>query len=155
MPKENDCRPAIVFPRLDPSESFEGREYWSRHWWEIQHVSDENTNSATDNKSVDVNTHDADGLVAISYDTLIQTARGCASQIRALLDKLSSNGKHGNCQPIVGLAIPEGPLLPLSVLTLHMIQLRYYNTTDTLNRVPIILPLDPDEPAHRLCQILE
>jgi len=146
---------AIVFPRVDPDSTFEGSEYWPAH-----------ANASSSNGPYDG--HDGGTSIdpsinAISYPALSTRARRCANRIESQLDELRgnkdgiANGRRADSQPIVAIAVPEGPFLPLAVLALHMIQLRHYDssTISSLAQVPILLPIDPDEPLHRMCQILE
>ena len=89
-------------------------------------------------------------------------------------------GSRGR-QPVVAVAVPEGPLLVLAVVAVHLLQLRRWarwaedgdgdggdggdgdgeGDGDCHGEggppppPPILLPLDPDEPQQRLAQILE
>ena len=141
---------AIVFPCTDPGSTDEVREYWPAHALPpigpLEHGA-----------SIDAS------INAISYQALKGRARRCANRIESLLDNLRGtlDTSIGDCsadsQPIVAIAIPEGPALPTAVLALHMIQMRHYksNSTSSPSKVPILLPIDPEEPLHRLRQILE
>ena len=141
---------AIVFPCTDPDSTAEVREYWPVH---TLPPSGPHEHGVSIDAPID----------AISYSALNERARRCANRIESQLDGL--RGKRDtsidDCsavsQPIVAIAIPEGPALPTAVLALHMIQMRHYksNSTSSLSKVPILLPIDPDEPLHRLRQILE
>jgi acyl-coenzyme A synthetase/AMP-(fatty) acid ligase len=54
-----------------------------------------------------------------------------------------------NTQPIVAISIPEGPYLPLSVLSVFAL-----NVSSDQDKAPIMLPLDPDEGTDRLFHML-
>lgn len=134
----SDLRPAVV---------------WAREWW--TDGDDDAGCSAVAALTREQYPFGDDHLVAISYGKLIRAAGCCARKLSVALSIVDGNER--SAQPIVGLAIAEGPLLPVSALALHMIQLRYINddSPNAQRNVPIILPLDPDEPVHRLRQILE
>ena len=141
---------AIVFPCTDPGSTDEVREYWPAH---TLPPSGPHKHGASIDAPID----------AISFSALNGRARRCANRIESQLDGLrgkrdtSIDDCSADSQPIVAIAIPEGPALPTTVLALHMIQMRHYksNSTSSLSKVPILLPIDPDEPPHRLRQILE
>jgi len=54
-----------------------------------------------------------------------------------------------NTQPVVAISIPEGPYLPLSVLSVFSL-----NVSSVQDKAPVMLPLDPDEGMDRLFHML-
>ena len=149
MENKQPSSAAIIFPLLEPNSNLEGREYWPARAF------------SPNGPYIYVHEHDEGGasINAVSYHSLAAMARRCAKRLEALLDELCAKKRPdgGTLQSIVGIAIPEGPLLPVAVLAVHMIQMRHYssNIISSLDKVPILLPIDPDEPMHRLRRILE
>ena len=148
MEDKPPSKAAIILPLLDPNSDLEGREYWPAYAFSPNgpHVHERDEGGGA-------------SINAVSYHSLAAMARRCAKRLEALLDEFCAKKPPdgGTPQPIVGLAIPEGPLLPVTALAVHMIQMRHYssNIISSLDKVPILLPIDPDEPLHRLRQILE
>jgi len=91
-----------------------------------------------------------DGGAIITYTQLIP-------MIRHIMNGLSSSAVHSKnqqsqfqSQPVVAISIPEGPYLPLAILSTHAMNA----TSQNVNHAPIILPLDPDEGMDRLVHML-
>lgn len=81
----------------------------------------------------------------LSYSTLIGIIRRIMHGLRTTDLKIRQQS-----QPVFAVSIPEGPFLPLAILSTYMLNV----TSENANEAPIILPLDPDEGKDRLVHML-
>ena len=74
------------------------------------------------------------------------------STMTRIRNTLSSHFKDWTrcLQPVVAISIPEGPYLPISILSVFSLNL----LSAAADNAPVILPLDPDEGTDRLFQML-
>ena len=90
----------------------------------------------------------------VSYKKLISTASLLVTELRAQLAKIVPNRQENESIGIpIAVAIPEGPLLPLAVLTVHALnEPSSLGSTSTCHA--ILVPVEPSEAKERNLHIL-
>lgn len=133
--------PAILYPRCAPENCYWVSELLDK--WRRVYPTDETPKQ---------------GVSSISYGSLLTLASYAANVLRK---QLSSDKPNKNSIRI-GLAIPEGPFLPLFVLAIHALNATgsesshpnsIYNSGDKCKDV-VLIPMETDEAPERLKHIL-
>lgn len=97
---------------------------------------------------------DANGFMCLTYSELLSMLRHLMSGLTRSIDmkrKQPQSQSQSKRQPVFAVAIPEGPYLPLAILSSFMLNI----VSRSLEEAPIILPLDPDEGKDRLVHMLQ
>jgi acyl-CoA synthetase (AMP-forming)/AMP-acid ligase II len=112
-------------------------------------------------KSIDCQSND-ETIRSLSYNQLqVDFLEPLMSALTKLIQEKSISPPIRNfsstpSQPIIVICIPEGPYLPMAVLSIHLLNV-FQEAKDKLAyySCPIILPLDPNEGEDRILHMIE
>lgn len=136
-------KPAISYPRCAPANCYWAPDLLEK--WQGIHPSDG---------------HEKPEVSSINYGSLLLLASYTTSLLNKRLSADSTKQNKQNTR--IGLAIPEGPFLPLFVLAIHALNVTgsesfhpnsVYNAGDKFKDA-VLIPLEADEAPERLRHIL-
>ena len=109
-------------------------------------------------KNVDkILTSSSGGIFALSYRHFTELTLQVALHLRCIILKLISGLKLENdklCSVPVAVAIPEGPLLPIAVASVHALNDPFFCRCHEVWLSVILIPLDPSDGFDRLASML-